>query len=167
MTISRKLHIETVAATGLREFLKTLTDDEETRRDTIEAETNLHETIHAALQHIVEQEILLTGLRDYIQTMTTRRERAEWRIEQIRDAIYSAMIAGEIPKVTFPEGVISVRSVPPSLEVTDESKIPTEFFKPQPPKLDKSRLKEWLESGKTVEGATLSNGGQTLTIRKR
>ena len=39
--------------------------------------------------------------------------------------------------------------------ILDESKIPTEYLKPQPPKPDKTAIKKAIENGETIEGAIL------------
>jgi len=59
-----------------------------------------------------------------------------------------------------------MKAVPQKLIVTDESQIPTRFFKPQPPKLDRKELLDALKIGETVPGADMSNGGTTIQIRR-
>ncbi|MGE0857439.1 MAG: siphovirus Gp157 family protein [Hyphomicrobiaceae bacterium] len=45
------------------------------------------------------------------------------------------------------------------------SRIPSEFWKPQPPRLDKKVVLDALKAGAVVPGAELSNGGETLSMR--
>ena len=46
-----------------------------------------------------------------------------------------------------------------------EALIPAKFWKPQDPKLDRAAVAEALKAGETVPGASLSNGGLSLSIR--
>jgi hypothetical protein len=50
--------------------------------------------------------------------------------------------------------------------VLDENEIPEQFLVPQPPKVDKRKLLDFLKNGNTVTGAELSNGGNTLSVRR-
>ena len=49
--------------------------------------------------------------------------------------------------------------------VTDEAAVPEPFWRPQPPKLDRRALAEALKTGQSIPGATLSNGGTTLSLK--
>ena len=53
------------------------------------------------------------------------------------------------------------------LVVNDESEIPENFWKPQAPKLDRRRLIAALTAGQAVQGASLGNGGVTLSVRTK
>lgn len=164
--VDRKLMMETRAAQQLRDELRTITDDAQTISDTVEGETNLKDTIHAALKAMDEEAMLLNGMKQYQQVIAERRERMEWRQEKRRAAMQKAMEAGELTKLIFPEATISLKAVAPGLDITDEKLIPAQYFVPQEPRLDKNLLKETLKSGKTVLGATMDNGGQTISIRR-
>lgn len=162
------LVLETRAAKLLRASLATITDDSETLRDTIEGETNVREAIHKVLAAIGEDEIIISGIEAAIATLQARKERHAFRVEQRRKAILLAMEAAEITKINYPEATISTREQAAKLIVSDESRIPTKFYEPQEPKLNKALLKAALLSDPelTIEGVTLSNGGLGLTIRK-
>ncbi len=163
----RRLLLETRAAKQLRDSLRLITDDEEVIADTIEGETNLELAIQNALHSLGEDEIQQDGLSAYIKKLSERLERTNHRIERKRDAILQAMQAGEKRKLTLPEATISIRDIKPSLDVTDESKIPSQYFVEQKPKLDRAALKADLEAGKAVAGAVMDNGGTGLTIRRK
>lgn len=60
-------------------------------------------------------------------------------------------------------GTVGFRSVPPSVIIIDESKIPDEFKKTTV-SVDKTLLKKALKDG-AIDGAELSNGGETIGIR--
>lgn len=159
--------METRAAKMMRAFLAELTDDLEAISDTIEGETNLRDSIHGVLKAIGEDEILIEGISVAIQALQQRKERCEYRIEKRREAILLAMEAGEVPKIIFPEATLSVGLAGDKLIVTDERKIPALFFDKQAPKLNKAKLKAALTlPNHKIEGASLSNGGHRLTIRK-
>jgi hypothetical protein len=50
------------------------------------------------------------------------------------------MTNADLQKIQSEDFTLSLRMGPPRLEVTDQEKIPSEFFLPQPPKLDRLNL---------------------------
>ncbi len=162
----RQLTLETAAAARMREILLTMTDDSETIRDTLEGCTDLNEAIRRVYWSILEDEIQLAGLKETITALEARQSRFAVRVERYRAAIEKGMQAGELTKLELPEATLSLRRVPPKVEVVNEAGIPPQFFDPQPPKLNKKSLKEWLDAGNTAPGAHLNNGSMSLSIRR-
>jgi hypothetical protein len=162
----RRLMLETNAVKLLRSLLLEITDDEDATRDTIEGETNIQDAIRGALKDMREDQMLLNGLETTIEELVARFNRLNARQDRRREAIQKAMELAEQEKLTFPEATLSLRKSPDKIVVIEEDKIPTEYFDPQPPKLNKSRLAEALKSGKSVTGAVKSNGGRNLSIRR-
>ena len=58
----------------------------------------------------------------------------------------------------------SIQKNPVSVNITDENILPEDYLIPQPPKVDKSSLKEALKNGIEVPGAELK---QTEGLRIR
>jgi hypothetical protein len=164
---AHKLLVETEAAKRLRSRLLELTDDEDTTRDTIEGETNLHEAIRAVLLSIEEDQALVDGIDARMADLTARCSRIALRIEAKRGLIEEAMQAGEIKKLETDIATVSLRAIPPKLIITDEAQIPQNYLIPQPPKIDKASVKDALANSTPVPGAELSNGGVGLTIRRK
>jgi Siphovirus Gp157 len=49
--------------------------------------------------------------------------------------------------------------------ILDEAILPAKFWKAQDPKLDKKAVLDALKAKEDVPGASLSNGGETISIR--
>lgn len=165
---ARNLQLETRAAQQLRDVLLAMgCDDSKTLADTIEGETDIREAIRRVYWAMIEDQILIDGLTENIQVLQARKTRIETRVERYRAAIEKGMSAGEISKLELPEATISLRAVAPKLEVVIEALIPERFWIPQPNTLDKKALLTALkEPGADIPGAALSNGGQSLSIRR-
>jgi len=140
-------------------------DDEEMIVTAIEGETDLKEVISQAVDRISEVNAHQEVLAARIDALRKRKERFEGQAERIKAAIHIAMGQGELRKLELPQATISIRAVPPKAEVIDESLIPSKFWKPQDPKLDKKAVLDALKAKEDVPGATLSNGGETISIR--
>jgi len=157
--------LEMNAAKLLRSLLLEFEDDQLVA-DSIEGETNLKSAVHGVLKDMLEDEVLLAGLATVSKALAERAERIGRRYDRRKAAILKSLELAEVPKYEFPEATISLRRIPPGLLVDDAAKIPAQFWKPQDPVLDRNALKSALTGGKTVEGCSLSNGGQTVTIRR-
>jgi hypothetical protein len=73
-----------------------------------------------------------------------------------------------VSTIKSPTLTLSVSTRSGDLVITDESLIPSRFFKPQPPLLDKKALKEAVVTdGEVIDGTTTGNGSISLTIRRK
>lgn len=162
----RQLALETGAARQMRDYLLTLTDDGQAIADSIEGETNLHDAIRRVYWAVLEDQVQIDGLKEALATLQGRQSRFEARVERLRKAIENGMNAGELAKLELPEATLSMRSVPPKVEVSDEAAVPARFWVQQAPKLDRKALGDALKAGETVPGATLGNGSVSLSVRR-
>jgi Gp157 protein len=159
------LHRETEAAKALRANLaNVIGDDEAFAADAVEGETNLNEAIEIAVRQIVDDMAHIKGLNDYIEKFAARKERLQERVANMRTMLAVAMEQAGRKKIEHPVVTLSMRATPQSAIVTDEAQIPSKFFKPAEPKLDKRELLAALKAKEQVPGATLSNGGTSLTL---
>lgn len=140
-------------------------EDEEMLETAIEGETDLKEAISAAVDRMAILNDFQESLETRIKSLQERRDRFEDQAARIKAAIHVAMGQAELRKLELPQATLSVRAVPPKVEIIDESAIPSQFWKPQDPKLDKKAVLEALKAKEPVAGAVLSNGGETLSIR--
>ena len=97
--------------------------------------------------------------------MGERLGRFETRAGKKREMAREAMEQADLQKITEPDFTVSLRSVQPPLVIVEEKEIPEEFWRPQPAKLDRQRLRLALTSSKGVPGAMFGNPGRTLSVR--
>lgn len=167
MSIERALKHEAEAAAALVANLRdVLGEDEQATRDAIEGETGLVEAIGAASLRLIETDGYAEAIDKVMKDMRARKERFERQGELIRAAIASAMGTAELRSLELPHATVSITKTAPKAVVLDEASIPSRFWEAQPPKLDKRALLAALKSKEAVPGATLSNGGEALTMRK-
>ena len=164
------LRRESEAAKTLIVHLKAMQiDDEETVHDTIEGETNLVEAVTEVVKAIREDEAHIAALKDYEAQLETRRKRLEGHREAIRAAIQVALSTAEQDTIKTPFGTAFLADVGQKVMVIDESLIPSKFWKPKDPVLDKVALNaavKALGKGEKIPGVEVSNGGKTLKISK-
>src|SRR5712671_2727309 len=132
------LQRESEAAKTLIVHLKAMKiDDEETVHDTIEGETNLVEAVTEVIKAIREDEDHNAALKDYESQLETRRKRLEGHREAIRAAIQVALSTAEQDTIKTSFGTAFLADAGQKVMVTDESLIPSKFWKPKDPVLDK------------------------------
>jgi hypothetical protein len=141
--------------------------DDETLRDTVEGLSRLPDVLAAILRSHLDDVAMIYALRERIGDMQERMARIEARSDRKRAVVATLMERADIKKLTEPDFTASLRPTPAPLMVIDEAKIPGEFWKPQPAKLDRRGLAAALGSGQAVAGAILGNGGVTLAVRTR
>lgn len=169
MNEQHNLRQETAAAQVLTAHLQDLLADDiddVVIRDSIEGETNLHEAIERAALVVLSSRSNVAALKEMIAALTKRRDRYAQREDLLRTAILSAMEIGMIKeKIELPFATISSAVKPRALEIIDEAIIPSDYWKPSDPKLDKKAVIDVLKGGKQIPGITLDNGGTRLVIR--
>jgi hypothetical protein len=160
-----RLRIEAEAARTLMLNVKdVIGDDEGAIADAIEGETSLREAIADVLERIADLETHEEAIAMRLNALKERKSRFSAQAGRMRTALAVAMATAGLRKLELPEATVSLRAAPPSVVMTEEADIPSTFWKPQPPKLDKTALLMALKSG-PVPGASLSNGGETISIR--
>ena len=96
--------------------------------------------------------------------LKTKRQSAENKVEWLKAYLEDNMkLTG---KTKFKSGMFnfSIQKNPKSVNIFNESILPDEFLIPQPPKVDKTSLKELLKNGVEIPGAELK---QTESLRIR
>ena len=167
MDIDHTLHTATKAADVLKEQLREIAgDDLDVIRDTMEGEIDLRGLISLAAEQNLADAAIVTGVDDAMSRLRERKERYEKRIAMRRAAILAAMASGEIKNLETPAGTLTRKAVPPSVLIVDEAAIPSEYWKPGDPKLDKKAVNEAVKAGREVPGTMMGNGGETLSVRE-
>ena len=107
------------------------------------------------------------ALKFRLSDMQERMTRLQRRADRKRELVTSTMIEADLKKLTESDFTVSLRSSPPPLQVIEESSIPKKFWRPQPPKLDRKKLIDWLKGGNEIPGAVLGNDGFTIAVRTK
>jgi len=141
--------------------------DEQTLSDTLEGLSTLPDALAAVVRSYLDDLSLAAALGLRIGDMQGRLGRIEHRAEKKRELVTSVMARADIKKLAEPDFTASLRTVPPSLVVVDEGQIPQDYWRPQPPKLDRQGLTAALKSGASISGALLGNSQMTLSVRTR
>ena len=150
-----------------------LVDDEELFADEAVIATTLHEAgvddARDLLSMLIDATVWADRRADEAKAIadefTARRKRYEANSEKFRDLIQQFMAAMPTRKHAGRFARASIAAAPPSVLVTDEQLIPNEYFKVERT-LRRSDVLSDLKVGVVIDGAQLSNGGETLRIAR-
>jgi hypothetical protein len=141
--------------------------DDQTLADTVEGLTDLHEILAAIIRSALEDEALATGLKGRMAEMQERLERLQDRASKRRQIAKDVMGELELKKLQAPDFTASIRTGTPSLIVIDEKAIPSIYWEPRDPRLNRQGLAADLKHGAEITGVSLSNPEPVLSVRTR
>jgi hypothetical protein len=140
--------------------------DEQLKLSTLEGETGLNELVSQLIGDNEEDEGIIDAVKAQIEVRRERIHRLEHRVEARRNAVVSLMDSACLPKLPLPEATVSVRTLGPRPKVVDEEALPDTLCK-FVRKPDMKAIEDALERGETVPGVVMSNGGASLTVRRK
>ena len=141
--------------------------DEQTLADTVEGMTDLHEIVAAIIRAPLTDEALATGLKGRITEMQGRLERLQDCAAKRRQIAKDVMVELDIKKITASDFTVSIRPGTPALLVLDEAAVPSIYWEPREPRLNRQELLNELKEGAEIEGVTLSNPDPVLSVRTK
>ena len=141
--------------------------DEQTLADTVEGLTDLHEIVTAIIRSALADEALATGLKGRIAEMQDRLDRLQDRASKRRQIAKDVMVELDLKKITAPDFTVSIRPGMPALLVLDEAAVPSIYWEPRDPRLNRQSLLSDLKEGADIKGVALSNPEPVLSVRTR
>lgn len=147
----------------IRIIAETLPDDDPDKIEMMDIEADYSGLMEWALRKYNEAMAMAGACSELSKTYDERKKRLEVSAERMKEV--SGVIMGCANERSYKgiAGTISFRAVPPKVVINDEDMIPARFKRTKV-EIDKAELKKALQEG-AVEGACLSNGGETLSVR--
>lgn len=164
----RKLHdSEGWALTELARMIReAVGDDDQAFLDSLDGEGDAVEAARAVVRWIAECEAHEASMKALAATYTARAKVHGERIPSAKAALLRFLNTIEERSLALPEATITVKALPAKvLGEPDPDALPDALvkIKRQP---DMAAIKAALENGQTVDGCSLSNGGETLQLRR-
>jgi len=139
--------------------------DERTLADTVEGVTDLHEILAAVIRAALADQALATGLEGRIGEMEARRDRLQDRAAKRRQIAKEVMVELDLKKLSAPDFTASIRPGIAALMVIDEAAVPSIYWEPREPRLNRQELANDLKQGAEIAGVALSNPEPVLSVR--
>ena len=141
--------------------------DERTLADTVEGLTDLHQIVEAIIRSALADEALATGLKGRIAEMEDRLARLQDRASKRRQIAKDVMVELDLKMLQAPDFTASIRPGMPSLMVIDEAAVPSIYWEPRDPRLNRQGLLADLKQGAEITGVSLSNPEPVLSVRTK
>ena len=141
--------------------------DDQSLADTVEGLTDLHEILTAIIRAALADQDLATGLEGRIGEMQARRDRLQDRAAKRRQIARDVMVELDLKKLAAPDFTASVRPGTPALMVLDEAAVPSIYWEPREPRLNRQELANDLKQGAEIAGVALSNPEPVLSVRTK
>ena len=141
--------------------------DERTLADTVEGLTDLHEILAVIIRAALADHSLATGIEGRIAEMLARRDRLQDRAVKRRQIAKDVMVELDLKKLSAPDFTASIRPGTPALMVIDEAAVPSIYWEPREPRLNRQGLANDLKQGAEIDGVALSNPEPVLSVRTK
>ena len=99
--------------------------------------------------------------------MQGRLDRLQDRASKRRQIAKDVMVELDLKKLTAPDFTASIRPGIPALMVIDEAAVPSIYWEPREPRLNRQELLSELKDGAEIAGVALSNPEPVLSVRIR
>ena len=133
----------------------------------MEGLTDLHEIVTAIIRSALSDEALASGLKSRIADMQDRLDHMQDRASKRRQIAKDVMVELDLKKITAPDFTVSIRPGTPALLVLDEAAVPSIYWEPRDPRLNRQGLLSDLKDGADIKGVVLSNPEPVLSVRTR
>jgi hypothetical protein len=141
--------------------------DDKTLADTVEGLSDLPDMLTTILRAALEDEAVANGLKGRLREMEDRLSRLSDRAAKRRQIVKDTMLEVDLKKLTAPDFTASIRPGVPALTVLDESAVPSIYWEPRDPRLNRSELLSDLKQGAEVTGVRLTNSEPILSVRTK
>lgn len=159
-------HLAMADLERLRLIVSSLTDDEDTIRDTIEGEFDTVSLVRNLLNSADDDRALVDGLKARIAELTERCKRLTLRADNKEVAIERVMQLANLRRLEMDVATVSFTTARPSVVITNGTEIPEELCRVTTTP-DKAKIVALLKAGETVPGAELAGGHSVLSIRRK
>ena len=99
--------------------------------------------------------------------MQARLDRLQDRATKRRQIAKEVMIELDLKKLSAPHFTVSIRPGVPALMVINEAAVPSIYWEPREPRLNRQELAKDLKKGAEIAGVILSNPEPVLSVRTR
>lgn len=162
-----KLYEVAEAFAQIQDFLNNAETDEEIvaiKDVLVNYECQFEEKVENIVYLIKNAQSDVEALKKEELRLAEKRKSTERKIESLKDYLFGAFMQTGTERIKYPQFTVSIRNNAESVNVKDITKIPQDYFVPQPPKLNKDGVKKAIQDGEEIEGAELVRN-KSLQIR--
>lgn len=138
--------------------------DPETFWDSLDGETDALDILDHLLASMQEDDVLAGATKAYASDLSSRASRIAARAAAKKKTLGLILDAAGQKKVERPRGTVSRLAGRLSVQITDETSVPSQLCKTTVAP-DKAAIKKQLDAGEIVPGAELVRGEDSVSVR--
>lgn len=143
-----------------------LADDPDFASEVFDAETDFNSILSKLVDMALDAATKAEAMKVRVGELRARQDRHELKDERLRALILTIMERAGLPKAILTEATLSIRHIPPSPIINDETLLPDDCVK-LIRKPDISAIKARMAGGGSIPGVAMSNGRSSLTVRTK
>lgn len=168
MNQHREIRLAKAQIAGVLELLDHSLGDETLKADMIEGSTDLHEIVGQLLAENEDDDGVIGALKAQIDIRQDRVARFTNRIEARKTAIGGLMDCAQETTLRLPEATLSLRTLKGRAKVVDVDQLPDTFVNVvEVRKPDMDSIRDAAERGVAIPGVVMTNGGSSLSVRRK
>lgn len=148
----------------IREVSETLDDDDPEKLEMLNIEGDYEALMEWALEKYIEAGAMAAMCAEIAKKYNGRGKMFAGKKDQMRNIVKTIMQSADEVKYKGVSGTVGIGSVAPKPIITDEGALPDEFKKINV-SVDKTKVNAAIKGGAVIDGVSMDNGGEKITIR--
>lgn len=148
----------------IRHIAECLEDDDPDKLDMMNVEGDYSGLMEWAIRKRSENIAMETANKGLADMYKDRANRFANKADSMKDILGYIMDCANEKSYKGVAGTVAKKHNPPKPVVTDESKVPDEYKKKV---IDKTAINQAVKDGKQIEGVSMDNGSETITVRTK
>ena len=158
--------LDLISIAAIRETVMAIDpDDDDLLLGMIEGETDAGELLDELLEMEAAAKAHVTANKERMGQLAERNARLARKAEALRAGMHKLLDAAGLRKMERAAATVGIRAVPPKVLGDSLTGLP-EWLVKTTYAPDKAAIKQELQQGNAVTGWNMSNGGETLSIRR-
>jgi hypothetical protein len=160
------MRLDSLTLSEISMQLQDYKDDLDVFWDTLDGETDVMDVVGFILQNIIETDANITAMDEIVKKYADRKSGLRSKRESLTKSLKSILLLTGQTKIPHAIATVSLRQGMESVVIRDEKQIPSQLCKViiEP---DRAEIKKQLKAGIEIDGAELTVGPQTISIRMR
>jgi|TARA_R110000868_G_scaffold71036_1_gene208520 RNAse (barnase) inhibitor barstar len=160
------MRLDTLILSEISSQLEEYREDLDVFWDTLDGETDIMDVVGVILEHIIETDANINAMDEIAKKYSERKSGLKSKREGLTKSLKSILLLTGQTKIPHGIATVSLRNGVESLVIRDEAQIPSQLCKvfTEP---DRAEIKKQLKAGVEIEGAELTTGPQTISIRMK
>lgn len=146
----------------IRHIAETLDNDDPDKLEMLEVEGDYPALMEWLIKKRTELLVMADANKELATIYKVRQTRFDDKAESLKELAGYIMTCAKETSYKGVSGTVSKKTLPPKPIVTNENKVPDLYKKKV---IDKTAINQAIKEGEHIDGVSMDNGGEIITIR--